>query len=130
MENVNKTRARSAGVLMEGYWRVRGRCRWKRVKSMRQVDVWWARQSVRSNLTDNVLVIRRIHLRLILQAEDTHRAVAARVHAILADKCPVYRSLEPWITMTTELVFEWTQDAHSLDDALHDCYGGEWRART
>jgi hypothetical protein len=40
-------------------------------------------------LEHNVLVIRRIHVRLILQAENTHRAVAARAHAIFADHCPV-----------------------------------------
>lgn len=59
-------------------------------------------------LEDTVLVIRRIHVRLILQAEDSHRPVATRVHAIFADHCPVYRSLKASITMTTELVFEGT----------------------
>ena len=57
-------------------------------------------------LEDNVLVIRRIHVRLLLRADEAHRETAARVHGIFADKCPVYRSLKAAITMTTELVFE------------------------
>ena len=57
-------------------------------------------------LEDNVLVIRRIHVRLLLRADDVHCETAARVHGIFADKCPVYRSLKAAITMTTELVFE------------------------
>ena len=57
-------------------------------------------------LEDNVLVIRRIHVRMLLRADEAHRETAARVHGIFADKCPVYRSLKAAITMTTELVFE------------------------
>jgi uncharacterized OsmC-like protein len=57
-------------------------------------------------LEDNVLVIRRIYVRLLLRADDAHRETAARVHGIFADKCPVYRSLKAAITMTTELVFD------------------------
>ena len=57
-------------------------------------------------LEDNVLVIRRIHVRLLLRADEAHRETAARVHGIFADKCPVYRSLKAAISMTTELVFE------------------------
>jgi len=57
-------------------------------------------------LENNVLVIRRIHVRLLLRADEAHRQTAARVHGIFADKCPVYRSLKAAITMTTELVFE------------------------
>ena len=57
-------------------------------------------------LEDNVLVIRRIHVRLLLRADEGHRETAARVHGIFADKCPVYRSLKAAITMTTELVFD------------------------
>ena len=55
---------------------------------------------------DNVLVIRRIQVRMLLRADDAHRETAARVHGIFADKCPVYRSLKAAITMTTKLVFE------------------------
>jgi uncharacterized OsmC-like protein len=57
-------------------------------------------------LEGSVLVIRRIHVRLRLKAEDAHREAATRAHAIFADKCPVYRSLEASIAMTTELFFE------------------------
>jgi len=57
-------------------------------------------------LEENVLVIRRIHLRLRLKADDAQRETATRVHGIFADKCPVYRSLKAAIAMTTELVFE------------------------
>jgi uncharacterized OsmC-like protein len=57
-------------------------------------------------LEDNVLVIRRIHVRLLLRADVAHRETAARVHGIFADKCPVYRSLKAAITMTTELIFD------------------------
>jgi uncharacterized OsmC-like protein len=57
-------------------------------------------------LEDNVLVIRRIHVRLRLKAEEAHRETAVRVQGIFADKCPVYRSLKAAITMTTELIFE------------------------
>jgi uncharacterized OsmC-like protein len=61
-------------------------------------------------LEENVLVIRRIHVRLRLQAEETHREIATRVHGIFADKCPVYRSLKAAIQMTTELVLESSTD--------------------
>jgi len=57
-------------------------------------------------LEDNVLVIRRVHVRLKLRAAEAHRQTASRVHGIFADKCPVYRSLKAAITMTTELLFE------------------------
>jgi uncharacterized OsmC-like protein len=57
-------------------------------------------------LEDNVLVIRRIHVRLVLKAAEDHRETAARVHGFFADKCPVYLTLRPAIAITTELVFE------------------------
>ena len=57
-------------------------------------------------LEDNVLVIRRIHVRLRLKADESHRDTAIRVHGFFADKCPVYRSLKAAIAMTTELIFE------------------------
>jgi hypothetical protein len=60
-------------------------------------------------LEDNVLAIRRIHvrlkLRLKLRAAEAHRQTANRVHGIFADKCPVYRTLKAAIVMTTELIF-------------------------
>jgi uncharacterized OsmC-like protein len=57
-------------------------------------------------LEDNVLVIRRIHVRLKLRADEAHRETAVRAHGIFADKCPVYRSLKAAISITTELIFE------------------------
>jgi uncharacterized OsmC-like protein len=55
---------------------------------------------------DNVLVIRRIHVRLRLKASFDHREIAVRVHGFFADRCPVYRTLRPAIAITTELVLE------------------------
>ena len=57
-------------------------------------------------LEDNVLVIRRIHVVLQLMAPESHREIANRVHGFFADRCPVYRTLKPAISITTELVFE------------------------
>ncbi|MGI8742285.1 MAG: OsmC family protein [Bryobacteraceae bacterium] len=57
---------------------------------------------------DNVLVIRRIHIRMLLKAEPSQRETAERVHEMFADKCPVYRSLKGSIAITSELVWEGT----------------------
>jgi uncharacterized OsmC-like protein len=57
-------------------------------------------------MEDNVLVIRRIHVRLQLRAPETHWETANRVHGFFADKCPVFRSLKAAIAMTTELILE------------------------
>lgn len=57
-------------------------------------------------LQDNVLVIRRIHVRLRLKADASHRETAQRVHGFFAGKCPVYLSLKAAIEITTELIFE------------------------
>ena len=54
----------------------------------------------------NVLVIRRIHVRLRLRAEEPHREMAFKVHGFFAEKCPVYLSLYKAIAITTELLFE------------------------
>jgi uncharacterized OsmC-like protein len=56
-------------------------------------------------------VIKRIHVRMTLKAEDAHRETATRVHGIFADKCPVYRSLKAAIQMTTELILESSTEA-------------------
>jgi uncharacterized OsmC-like protein len=53
-----------------------------------------------------VLVIKRIHVKLKLKANEEHRATAERVHGMYAERCPVYRSLVAAIAITTELVFE------------------------
>ena len=57
-------------------------------------------------LEDNVLVIKRIHVRLKLKAAESQRETAIRVHGIYADRCPIYRSLIAAIQITTELIFE------------------------
>ncbi len=55
---------------------------------------------------EGVLVIRRIHVRMNLQASAADRETAERVHGIYRESCPVYRSLKSAIAITTELVFE------------------------
>ena len=52
---------------------------------------------------DGVLIIRRIHVKLILKGREEDRETAQRVHGFFADKCPVYRSLKAAIQITTEL---------------------------
>jgi uncharacterized OsmC-like protein len=55
---------------------------------------------------DGVLIIRRIHAKLKLKADQAHWETAQRVHGFFADKCPVYRSLKNAIAITTELILE------------------------
>ena len=55
-------------------------------------------------LEGNVIVLRRIHVKLELRAAPEHRDTAARVHGFYADSCPLYRSLRAAIGITTELV--------------------------
>ncbi len=57
-------------------------------------------------LDGKVLVIRRIHVRLLLQLEPAHLEVAERIHGFYAGHCPIYRSLHPQIQITTQLVPE------------------------
>ena len=57
-------------------------------------------------LENNVLIIRRISVRLKLKAAEKDWDTARRVHGIFADKCPIYLSLKPAIAMTTELILE------------------------
>ena len=57
-------------------------------------------------LEDNVLVIRRIHVRLRIKADEAHRETVNRVYGFFADRCPIYRSLKAAIQITTELTFE------------------------
>jgi len=56
-------------------------------------------------LEDGVLVVRRIHVRLELHADEKDRATAERVHGFFANACPLYRTLRPAIAITTELAF-------------------------
>jgi len=53
-----------------------------------------------------VLVLKRIHVKLRLRADESQRATVERVHGIYADSCPLYRSLKPAIAITTEVVLE------------------------
>ena len=55
---------------------------------------------------NGVLVIRRIHVRLKLQASPGHQPTATRVHGIFADHCPVYLTLKSAIAITTELLWD------------------------
>jgi uncharacterized OsmC-like protein len=57
-------------------------------------------------LEDNVLVVKRIHVRLHLNSEESHWETAKRVHGFFADHCPIYRSLKAAIQITTELILE------------------------
>jgi uncharacterized OsmC-like protein len=50
---------------------------------------------------DGVLVIRRIHVQFTLQASEDAREVVERVHGFYAEKCPVYRSLQNAIQITS-----------------------------
>ena len=53
-----------------------------------------------------MLVIKRIHVVLKLKAAESHRETAQRVHGFFSDKCPIYRSLQTAIAISTELIFE------------------------
>jgi len=52
---------------------------------------------------DRVLLIKRIHVRYRLTVNPERRAETERVHSFHARFCPVARSLEGAITVTTEL---------------------------
>ena len=54
---------------------------------------------------DGVLVIRRIHAKYLLRADEAaHGAAIRRVFAVHPAKCPVYRTLSGSIDITTEVV--------------------------
>jgi uncharacterized OsmC-like protein len=57
-------------------------------------------------LEGNVLVVRRIHVKMRLRGAGAQRETVDRVHGFYADNCPLYRSLKPAIAITTEMVFE------------------------
>ncbi|MGQ0734773.1 MAG: OsmC family protein [Acidobacteriota bacterium] len=50
---------------------------------------------------DNVLVIRRIHVKLRLVAPDATRETVERAHSVYAMKCPLYRTLRGAIQLTS-----------------------------
>jgi uncharacterized OsmC-like protein len=58
---------------------------------------------------DGVLIIRRVHVRFLLKAADTVRDTVERVHAVYKDKCPVYRTLQPAMEITS--AYELVPDA-------------------
>ena len=57
-------------------------------------------------LEGNVLVVRRIHVKMRLRGAGAQREAVERVHGFYADNCPLYRSLKPAIAITTEVVLE------------------------
>lgn len=54
---------------------------------------------------DRVLLIKRIHVRYRLAIPEERREEAERVHSFHARFCPVARSLEGAIDISTELEF-------------------------
>ena len=50
---------------------------------------------------EGVLVIRRIHVRMVLLAPDETRETIERVHRIYAMNCPLYRTLHKAIQLTS-----------------------------
>jgi len=54
---------------------------------------------------DGVLVIRRIHVLMRLQASADARAIAERVHGIYAMNCPLYRTLRNAIQLSSSVEF-------------------------
>ena len=56
-------------------------------------------------LDGKTLVIRRIHVKYSLECASEQRETAQRVHGIHAQGCPIYRSIHPQITVTSEVAF-------------------------
>ena len=54
-------------------------------------------------LEDKVMVIRRIHVRYQLKIADDERETAERVHDFHAEFCPVARTIEGCVEITTSL---------------------------
>ena len=52
---------------------------------------------------DGVLVIRRIHVLMRLQASEDARATVERVHGIYAMNCPLYRTLRNAIQLSSSV---------------------------
>jgi uncharacterized OsmC-like protein len=52
-------------------------------------------------LDGGVLVIRRVHVKLLLKASEEARETVERVHNLYMDKCPVYKTLRPAIGVTS-----------------------------
>jgi uncharacterized OsmC-like protein len=71
----------------------------------RQIDASGGRLSADAvgevETDENVLVIRRIHVTMRLNAPETARETVERVHGMYASRCPVYRTLRPAIEITS-----------------------------
>lgn len=50
---------------------------------------------------DGVLVIRRVHVAMRLEAPEAVRATVERVHGLYAMRCPLYRTLHAAIAFTS-----------------------------
>ena len=68
-------------------------------------DRLWCEAVGELELDEKVLVIRRIHVKMMLKTEEQNQETCLRVHEVFADRCPVYKTLKPAIAMTTEVVF-------------------------
>jgi uncharacterized OsmC-like protein len=56
---------------------------------------------------DKVLVIKKIHVRYLLKGcPDDKREAAERAHSFHASRCPVAKSIEKAIEISTSLAFE------------------------
>ena len=51
-------------------------------------------------------MIRRVHITYRLTAGEEQRETVERVHAMHADRCPVYKTLKDAIEITTDFVLE------------------------
>jgi uncharacterized OsmC-like protein len=54
-------------------------------------------------------MIRRVHVRFLLKAAENVRDTVERVHSVYKDKCPVYRTLQPAMEITS--AFELVADS-------------------
>jgi uncharacterized OsmC-like protein len=52
---------------------------------------------------EGVLVIRRIHVAMRLEAPDVTRPTVDRVHSIYAMRCPLYRTLHQAIALSSSI---------------------------
>jgi uncharacterized OsmC-like protein len=50
---------------------------------------------------EGVLIIRRIHVHFTIRAGEEKRPVIERVHGIFAQKCPVFRTLQNSVQITS-----------------------------
>jgi uncharacterized OsmC-like protein len=55
---------------------------------------------------EGVLVIRRIHVAMQLEASEESRSTVERVHGIYAMRCPLYRTLHNAIQLTSSFTLK------------------------